>query len=74
MLAHLTSGPRMRSHVFLVLFVLAWLVGVCTTPGLTQVEQLAPDFTALDVSGRPITLADYKGKKLVVLVFYIGHT
>ena len=33
----------------------------------------APDFTLLDASGKPVTLADYRGKKPVVLVFYRGY-
>lgn len=34
----------------------------------------APELSALDVSGRPTSLASFKGAKHVVLVFYIGHT
>jgi len=33
---------------------------------------LAPDFTATDSEGKVIRLADYKGKKSVVLVFNRG--
>jgi len=32
----------------------------------------APDFTATDTEGRTIRLADFKGKKHVVLVFNRG--
>jgi len=32
-----------------------------------------PDFTLPDAGGRAVTLADYRGKKPVVLVFYRGH-
>jgi len=35
---------------------------------------LAPDFTATDSEGRTIRLADFKGKKNVVLVFNRGFT
>ena len=34
----------------------------------------APDFTALDLYGRSVRLSDFRGKRNVVLVFYIGHT
>ena len=34
-----------------------------------QIGDAAPDFQALDESGNSISLADYKGKKLV-LFFY----
>ncbi|NLE09851.1 MAG: redoxin domain-containing protein [Dehalococcoidales bacterium] len=32
----------------------------------------APDFTAVDSSGRQITLSEYKGKKNVLLIFNRG--
>ena len=35
--------------------------------------QPAPDFTLEDSDGKNISLADYRGKKSVVLVFYRGH-
>lgn len=33
----------------------------------------APEFTLADARGRPVTLADYRGRKPVVLVFYRGY-
>ena len=33
----------------------------------------APDFTLEGVDGKQIALADYRGKKSLVLVFYRGH-
>jgi cytochrome oxidase Cu insertion factor (SCO1/SenC/PrrC family) len=38
-----------------------------------KVGQPAPDFTLEDSDGTKISLADYRGKKNVVLVFYRGH-
>ena len=38
-----------------------------------RVGQPAPDFTLEDSDGKNISLADYRGKKNVVLVFYRGH-
>jgi cytochrome oxidase Cu insertion factor (SCO1/SenC/PrrC family) len=38
-----------------------------------KVGQPAPDFTLEDTDGRAITLADFRGKKSVVLVFYRGY-
>ena len=38
-----------------------------------KVGQPAPDFTLEDSDGKNVTLADYRGKKSVVLVFYRGH-
>ena len=38
-----------------------------------RVGQPAPDFTLEDSDGKSISLADYRGKKNVILVFYRGH-
>jgi cytochrome oxidase Cu insertion factor (SCO1/SenC/PrrC family) len=38
-----------------------------------RVGEPAPDFTLSDARGRPVTLADYRGRKPVVLVFYRGY-
>ena len=61
----------------LVLVAGAWFNFVLTlvpdTPTALKVGERAPDFTLPDASGRPVTLADYRGKKPVVLVFYRGY-
>jgi cytochrome oxidase Cu insertion factor (SCO1/SenC/PrrC family) len=36
-----------------------------------KVGQAAPDFTLTDTSGKPVKLSDFKGKKNVVLAFYV---
>jgi len=38
-----------------------------------RVGEPAPAFTLADAKGRPVTLADYRGRKPVVLVFYRGY-
>lgn len=38
-----------------------------------KVDQAAPDFTLEDMTGKRISLSDYRGKKNLVLVFYRGH-
>jgi cytochrome oxidase Cu insertion factor (SCO1/SenC/PrrC family) len=38
-----------------------------------RVGQPAPDFTLEDSDGKNVSLADYRGKKNVVLIFYRGH-
>jgi cytochrome oxidase Cu insertion factor (SCO1/SenC/PrrC family) len=43
------------------------------TPTALRVGERAPDFTLPDASGHPVSLADYRGKKSVVLVFYRGY-
>ena len=43
------------------------------TPTVLRVGEPAPDFTLPDAAGRPVSLADYRGRKAVVLVFYRGY-
>jgi hypothetical protein len=42
-------------------------------PPAVQVGARAPDFTLADADGRPVSLAEFRGKKPVVLVFYRGY-
>ncbi len=41
--------------------------------GRVAVGTIAPDFTLESKDGGPITLSQFRGKKIVVLVFYRGH-
>jgi peroxiredoxin Q/BCP len=36
-----------------------------------KVGDAAPDFTLTDTTGKPVKLSEYKGKKNVVLAFYV---
>ncbi len=36
-----------------------------------KVGDAAPDFTLTDTEGRPVKLSDFRGKKNVVLAFYV---
>jgi cytochrome oxidase Cu insertion factor (SCO1/SenC/PrrC family) len=36
-----------------------------------KVGDAAPDFTLTDTAGKPVKLSDFKGKKSVVLAFYV---
>src|SRR5437660_12147222 len=46
---------------------------VPVTPTALRVGEQPPDFTLPDAAGRPVSLADFRGKKPVVLVFYRGY-
>lgn len=46
---------------------------VPVAPTALRVGERAPEFTLPDAAGQPVTLADYRGKKPVVLVFYRGY-
>ena len=36
-----------------------------------RVGDMAPDFTLIDASRKPVKLSDFRGKKSVVLAFYV---
>ena len=61
----------------LLLIAGAWFnfVGarVPDTPTALRVGEPPPGFTLTDAAGRSVSLADYRGKKPVVLVFYRGY-
>ena len=38
-----------------------------------KLGEAAPDFTLPDASGRLVSLADYRGRKPVILIFYRGY-
>ena len=46
---------------------------VPATPTVLRVGERPPDFTLPDAEGRPVSLAEFRGKKPVVLVFYRGY-
>ena len=43
------------------------------TPTALRVGERAPDFALPDAAGRTVALAQYRGQKPVVLVFYRGY-
>ena len=36
-----------------------------------KVGDMAPEFTLTDTAGKPVKLSDFRGKKSVVLAFYV---
>jgi len=49
-------------------------VGLAATDtGRVAVGTIAPDFTLEALTGPPISLSQFRGRKNVVLVFYRGH-
>lgn len=61
------------SSLFLLIFSLAMFSQTAPKPPTThlKVGDEAPDFTLTDTAGKPVKLSDFKGKKNVVLAFYV---
>jgi AhpC/TSA family len=49
------------------------LARIPTTAPVLRVGEPAPDFTLLDAAGAPVTLASFRDRTPVVLVFYRGY-
>jgi cytochrome oxidase Cu insertion factor (SCO1/SenC/PrrC family) len=63
-----------KTTALLVLLVANLAVfGQQPAPPMThlKVGDPAPDFTLTDTTGKPVKLSDFKGKKNVVLAFYV---
>lgn len=64
-----------RIPLLIMLTVLLALAVAAQTPAPPathlKVGMPAPDFTLTDTSGKPVKLGDFKGKKNVVLAFYV---
>ncbi len=61
------------SSLFLLVFAIALFGQTAPKPPTThlKVGDDAPDFTLTDTTGKPVKLSDFKGKKNVVLAFYV---
>lgn len=57
-----------KAALFGCLFLI--LIGVSSAFAL-EVGQVAPDFRLKSTTGKPVGLSDYRGKKNVVLQFYV---
>lgn len=58
-------------------WITAGLLGAAVFAGHAQAQSLkvgdrAPAFSVISTTGKPVALADYAGKKNVVLFFYIA--
>ncbi len=73
---HFRGNQMKRISLAIVLtglFCLAAIAQTAPAPPQThlKVGDKAPDFTLNDTAGKPVKLSDYKGKKSVVLAFYV---
>jgi cytochrome oxidase Cu insertion factor (SCO1/SenC/PrrC family) len=65
---------RVFSAVLLLLFAVPVWAQAPKTPPKIKVGDMAPDFTLLAFDGKdvkPVSLHDFKGKKNIVLAFYV---
>ena len=66
----------MKKFILGIIFLCAFAaVSFAQTPQAPQtklkVGDIAPDFTLADTSGNKVKLSDFRGKKNVVLAFYV---
>jgi cytochrome oxidase Cu insertion factor (SCO1/SenC/PrrC family) len=52
-------------------FLLPALLGAAEIATKVKEGQMAPDFTLPDQNNKPVKLSDFRGKKNVVLAFYV---
>lgn len=65
---------RLVSLVFIVgILTAAAIAQTAPTPPDTHLKtgMEAPDFSLTDTAGKPVKLSDFRGKKNVVLAFYV---
>lgn len=62
---------RKTFHWLAAASLLALGAGAASADTKLKVGDMAPDFTLPSTAGKQIHLADYRGKKSVVLAFYV---
>jgi hypothetical protein len=66
--------PKLVKSVLLLgALVAGVLVGASAAPAL-EVGEKAPDFTLPGTTGEKISLSQFRGKKLVLIEFYVGES
>jgi peroxiredoxin len=65
-----TRKPSLAGTIFLLCCCL-WLISACgeNAPKSIKMGEVAPAFTAKDLKGQPVALADYAGKPMVIRFF-----
>ena len=62
---------RMLLSVLTLAVLLPALAGAAEINAKFKVGDMAPDFTLPDQNNKPVKLSDFRGKKNVVLAFYV---
>jgi hypothetical protein len=64
--------PQKIQRGLLVAIAFVWTAAIHPAPGFAlEVGDAAPDFRLKSTSGKPVSLGDYRGKKNVVIQFYV---
>ena len=66
--------PKRTSIWLLASVVLASVLGVVSVATALEAEEQAPDFTLPGTTGEKISLSQFRGKKLVLIEFYVGES
>ena len=61
----------MRHHLWPIVLLVAVGASAGEPPKRPDVGSVAPDFSAPGTNGKTVKLSDYKGKKTVVLAFFV---
>ena len=62
--------PQRSRRLMMLGFLLAGMLVSASVAVALEVGEQAPDFTLPSMTGEPISLSQFRGKKLVLLEFY----
>ena len=64
--------PKYTMHLLWLTVLLAGVCGVVSISTALEVGEQAPGFTLPSTTGEPISLSQFRGKKLVLIEFHVG--
>lgn len=64
-------GPLLSTVIVFSMAAATFAAGQSTPEPTVKVGDTAPDFTLTDQTGKQVKLSDFRGKKDVVLAFYV---
>ena len=64
--------PKYTLHLLWLTVLLAGVCGVVSISTALEVGEQAPDFTLPSTTGEPISLSQFRGKKLVLIEFHVS--
>ena len=63
--------PKYTMHLLWLTVLLAGVFGVVSITTALEIGEQAPDFTLPSTTGEPISLSQFRGKKLVLIEFHV---